>query len=269
MQQLISFFLRHKGFLLFLGLFCISIALTIQSHSYHKSKFINATNSITGGVYNSTNSFSEFINLQTYNKQLVQENSRLREKLSNYSFQITKDFSEETPFEIVPAKLIQNSFHKKKNILVINKGNRDGIKKDMGVITSNGIVGIIESVGKNYATVLSILHVQSSINAQLKKSDEIGPLSWDGKSTTIVQLDDISKVANITVNDTIVTGKYSTFPQGIQIGKVVKTKLDTSQNYFEIDVQLFNDMRNIGHVYVVKNKAVKEINNLLKNSENE
>lgn len=269
MQQLISFFLRHKGFLLFLGLFCISIALTIQSHSYHKSKFINATNSVTGGIYNSTNSVSEFLNLQIYNKQLVQENARLRKKLSNYSFQTTKDFSEETPYDIIPAKLIQNNFHKKKNILVINKGNKDGVKKDMGVITSNGIVGIVESVGENYATVLSILHVQSKINAQLKKSNQIGSLTWDGESTTIVQLDDITKVAPILINDTIVTGNYSTFPQGIQIGKIVKAELDASQNYFDINIELFNDMRDIGHVYVIKNKAVKEINNLLKNSKNE
>jgi len=269
MQQLISFLLRHKGFLLFLGLLSISLALTIQSHSYHKSKFINATNTITGGIYNSSNNITEFFNLKDYNHQLLQENARLRSKLSNFSFQTTQDFSEETPYELIPAKLIQNSFRKKKNTLLINKGKKDGITTDMGVITTNGIIGIIGDVGENYATVLSILRVDSKINAQLKKTNHIGTLTWDGKDITKVQLDDITKVAPILVNDTIVTGNYSIFPQGIPIGKVVKANLDASQNYFIVDINLFNDMSNIGYVYVVKNKAKTETNNLLKLNPNE
>ncbi len=269
MQQLFSFLLRHKGFLLFLGLLFISLALTVQSHSYHKSKFINSTNAITGDVYNSANTVTEFFNLKTYNQQLLQENARLRSKLSNFSFQTTQKFSKETPYEIIPAKLILNSFRKKKNTLLINKGRKDGITTDMGVITTNGIIGIIGDVGENYATVLSILHIDSKINAQLKKTNHIGTLTWNGKNSSKVQLEDMTKVAPIVVNDTIVTGNYSIFPQGIPIGKVVKADLDTSQNYFIVDIKLFNDMSNIGYVYVVKNKAKAETSALLNHPENE
>ena len=49
MQQIVNFILRNKAFLFFLLLLCVSVGLTIQSHSYHKSKFINSANSITGG----------------------------------------------------------------------------------------------------------------------------------------------------------------------------------------------------------------------------
>jgi len=269
MQQLISFLLRHKGFLLFLGLLSVSLALTIQSHRYHKSKFINATNNITGGIYNSSSNISEFLNLKKYNEQLLQENAHLRSKLSNYSFQTTKNFSENTPYQLIPAKLILNSFKKKKNVLLINKGKKDGIRTDMGVITTNGIVGIIGNVGENYATVLSILDVDSKINAQLKKTNHIGTLSWNGKDISVVQLDDLTKVAPVEVNDTIVTGNYSTFPKGINIGKVIKANLDESQNYFNIDIKLFTDMTNIGYVYVIDNKAKKETDQLLNTSNNE
>ena len=269
MQQLISFLLRHKGFLLFIFLLSISLALTVQSHSYHKSKFINATNNITGGIYNSSSNVTEFLNLKGYNQQLLKENARLRSKLSNYSFQTTQKFTKNTPYNLIPAKLIHNSFHKQKNILLINKGEKDGIRTDMGVITSNGIVGIIGDVGENYATVLSILHTQSKINAQLKKTNHIGTLTWNGKDISTVQLEDITKVTPIAVNDTIVTGNYSTFPQGIGIGTVVKADLDASKNYYNINIKLFNDMSNIGYVYVVKNKAKKEIDSLLNNTPNE
>ncbi len=269
MQQLISFLVRHKSFLFFLILLCVSLALTIQFHSYHKSKFINATNSITGSIHNSSNSFNEFLNLKTYNKRLLEENAQLRKKLSNYSFQTTQHFNKETPYKIIPAKLIKNSFRKKKNILLINKGKKDGITTDMGVITSNGIIGVIGNVGENYATIISILNTDSKINAQLKKSNHIGSLSWNGIDSKNTQLEDITSVTPVAVNDTVVTGNYSVFPQGIPIGKIVKANLNRSKNYYQIDLKLFNDMSTVGYVYVIKNKNKKEIDKLLNETENE
>ena len=269
MQQVISYLLKKKHFLFFILLLCISLALTIQSHRYHKSKFISAANDVTGGLYESVNHINEFINLDTYNERLLKENARLRKELSNYSFHSAASDLKEVPYDFIPAKLIENSFHKKNNILVINKGAKHGITTDMGVITTNGIVGVIESVGENFSTVLSVLHVQSQINVQLKKTNHIGSLIWDGESPFKVQLEDVTKVAPIKVNDTIVTGNYSIFPQGISVGQVIKAELDQTQNYFDVDVALFNDMSNIGYVYVVKNKALKEVNQLLNPNQNE
>ncbi len=56
----------------------------------------------------------------------------------------------------------------------------------MGVINSLGIVGIIDNVSKNYATVISILNTKSKINAKIKHSDHFGTLTWDGKNTGFV-----------------------------------------------------------------------------------
>jgi len=269
MQQVISYLLKKKNFLFFILLLGISLVLTIQSHRYHKSKFISAANDVTGGLYESVNHVNEFINLDTYNERLLKENARLRKELSNYSFHSVSNELKDVPYEFIPAKLIQNSFRKKNNILVINKGTKQGVTTDMGVITTNGIVGVIETVGENFSTVLSVLHVQSQINAQLKKTDHIGSLIWDGESPFKVQLEDITKVAPIQVNDTIVTGNYSIFPQGINIGRVIEAELDQTQNYFNVDVVLFNDMSNIGYVYVVKNKALNEVNQILNPGKNE
>jgi len=269
MQQVISYLLKKKNFLFFILLLVVSLALTIQSHRYHKSKFINAANDVTGGLYESVNHINEFINLDIYNARLLKENARLRKEISNYSFHSALAIPKDTPYEFIPAKLIKNSFHKKNNILVINRGAKHGVTVDMGVITTDGIVGIIENVGENFSTVLSVLHVQSQINVQLKKTNHIGSLVWNGKSPFKVQLEDITKVASIAINDTIVTGNYSIFPQGINVGKVVKAALNQTQNYFDVEVKLFNDMSNIGYVYVVKNKALKEVNQLLNQDQNE
>lgn len=269
MQQIISYLLKKKELLLFLLFLGISIILTIQSHSYHRSKFINSANNITGGVYEYVNHINEFIHLDEYNERLLKENARLRKQLSNDHFHSTQPYSNEVPYDLVPAKLIQNSFDKKENILVINKGEKHGVVPDMGVITTNGIIGVVESVGENYATVLSILHTESRINAQLKKTNHIGSLVWNGKSMFKIQLEDITKVAPIQVNDTIVTGNYSIFPQGVDVGLVIKAELDQSENFYEVDIAPFNDMSNIGYVYVVKNKAKAEVEKLLNKSTNE
>jgi rod shape-determining protein MreC len=81
MQQIINFVIRNKTFLLFLLLFSVSLALTIQSHSYHRSKFINSASALAGGVYGTFNSIDKYFNLKDQNKILVEENKRLRNKL--------------------------------------------------------------------------------------------------------------------------------------------------------------------------------------------
>jgi rod shape-determining protein MreC len=269
MQQIIFYLLKKKSVLFFIFLMGVSLVLTIQAHRYHKSKFISAANNVTGGLYESLNHVNEFINLDTYNDRLLKENARLRKELENANFYKTGNDLTKVPYEFVPAKLIHNSVHKKNNILVINKGANHGVSVDMGVITTNGIVGIIESVGDNFSTVLSVLHTKSLINVQLKKTNHIGSLLWNGKSPFTLQIEDITKVAPIKKNDTIVTGNYSIFPQGINVGKVKKAKLNLTQNYFDVDIELFNDMSNIGYVYVVKNNTLKEVNELLNNEPNE
>ena len=232
MQQIINFFLRNKTFLLFLLLLFISIVFTIQSHSYHKSKFINSANFLSGGVYNSINNLSSFITLKSQNKLLQQENSYLKSVLYNKNDSLQKPFRDSIQFGILykftPAIVIKNSYSATNNILLINKGKRDSIKQDYGVITSKGILGIVDQTSKKYATVLSILNTNIKISAQLKNSNHFGSLMWDTDSPNRVQLHEISKIAPLKKGDTIITsGRSSIFPRGIPIGTVVDFKLDS------------------------------------------
>ena len=76
MQQIINFVLRNKTFLLFLLLFGVSLFFTIQSHSYHKSKFINSANYVTGGIYKKTNGIKQYFNLKEENTKRTEETKR-------------------------------------------------------------------------------------------------------------------------------------------------------------------------------------------------
>lgn len=268
MQQIINFIIRNKNFLLFLLLFIISLFLTIQSHSFHRSKFISSANFLSGGIYNSVHNLSKYMNLKSENEILIEENNTLRKILFNQS-NIQRDtiysdsVSSSKGFRFIPASLIKNSYSSTNNSLLVDKGENDGIKQDFGVITSKGLVGIIDKTTNSYSRVVSILSTKSRINAQLKKTDHFGTLEWNGESYEIVQLMDVPKIAPVQVGDTVITGGRSTiFPKGIQIGTVTSFQLDNAEDFYEINIKLFNDMTNIGHVYIIENLKYQEILNL-------
>jgi len=149
-------------------------------------------------------------------------------------------------------------------VLLINKGEKDSIKQDFGVVSSKGIVGIIENTNRNYATVLSVLNKTSRISAQLKKTNHFGTISWNANSPTYIQLTEIPKIAPVKKGDTIVTsGRSAIFPKRIPIGEISEFKLDIAENYYEIEVKLFNDMTNLEHVYVIENIDKTQIETLV------
>ena len=267
MQQIFNFVIRNKTFLLFLLLFGIALSLTIQSHTYHRSKFINSANSITGGVYGTFNSIDQYFDLKEQNSILVEENKKLREgffNLKNVENTETQNLDlSNKRFKIISAEVYRNSFNLPNNYLLINKGQRDSIKQDFGVITSKGIVGIIDNTSNKYSTVLSILSKKSRINAQLKSSNHIGSLTWNNKSPYLAELIDVSKFAKVNVGDTILTGgKSSIFPKGIGIGTIESFEIDSGGDTYIIQVKLFNDMTTLQHVYIINNLDIDEIKTL-------
>ena len=268
MQQLINFFIRNKNFLLFLLLFSISLILTIQSHSYHKSKFINSANFLTGGVYESVNNINQYFNLKDENLKLQEENNKLKSLLFNTNNELNIDTTLVKNYNLIAAQVYKNSYTQTNNYLTINKGINDSVKQDYGVISSKGIVGIIDNTSNKYARVMSILNTNSRVSAKLKKTNHFGMLKWDGKDPNITQLTDIQGLVNVAIGDTIATsGNSSIFPKDILIGQVVSFELNETEDVYTIDVKLFNDMTNIAYVHIIENKDAKEIEDL--NQDNE
>ncbi len=272
MQQIINFVLRNKTFLMFMLLFGLSIALTIQNHNYHRSKFLNSTNFISGGLFEIKFGITQYFGLKNDNELLLEENKNLRSQLLNQhqteANSTIDSINISGNYVIYSAQVYKNSYALNNNYLTINKGSKDGINQDFGVFTSKGIIGIIDATTNGYSRVQSILNTKSRINAQIKNSSHIGSLRWNAKSPQIVQMVDVSKFAPVKNGDTIITGGQSSiFPKGILIGLVDKINLEPGGDTYSINVELFNDMTNIGHVYVVENKDSKEIKSLDINNE--
>ena len=274
MQQIFNFIFKNSNRILFLLLLGISLTLTIQSHSFHRSKIISSANFLSGGVYEKVNNLNEYLNLKTHNDALALENAKLKSLLFNRedttAVKKLDSLKGVKPNDILVSKVIKNSYNMYENYLTLNSGEIDGVKPDMGVINTLGIVGIIENTSKNYSTVISILNKRSQINAKIKKSNHFGSLNWNGKSTGFVQLTDLPRLALIKIGDTIVTGGQSViFPENINIGTIAKIYRDKITNYYTLDVKLFNDMTNLGHVYIIKSKDREEIINLEKREKDE
>ena len=274
MQQIFNFLIRNKNNILFLLLFALSIFFTIQTHSFHKSRFISSANSVTGGVYSWANDFQTYMHLDEYNQRLLEENKELRNIITNLNDTVpvenyidTSSFSGDYYFR--SARVINNNYSKVDNYLTLNKGTNDGLKEEYGVVTSKGIIGIVDRTTPNFSRVVSILNSLSRINAQLNKTNHFGSLIWDGKDPNIVQLIDVPRQAPVKKGDTIITGGRSLiFPKGLPIGTVKDFELDRSESYYTINIKLFNDMTNIGYVYVIENVNKEELQ-ALENSENE
>lgn len=276
MQQIIGFFVRNGLRLFFLLLLGVSLGITIDHHNYHRSKFINSSNSVSGYIHSKVSAIGEYFSLKKDNERLLRENLQLKELLLNQpdsldSNRLVLHPSFEKEIEVIGAKIIKNSYRKQKNILTLKGGTRQGIRRDMGVINDKGIVGIIDHTSSRYATVLSVLNTDFQTVAKIKKNNHFGTLTWNGKSTGFLQLIDIPRIASVTKGDTIVTGFSSkAFPEDIFIGTIEKVYLDENTNSFTLDVKLLNDMTTLNQVYVVENIHKEELLDLEeKTKENE
>lgn len=270
MQQIVLFFIRKKNFFVFLLLFAFSILLIFNNNNYQQSKYINSANLVSGNIFQFTSYWTAYFNLKTQNDLLSTENQQLRSQLFNLENKLRKishidsiTYSDSISYKVTKANVIKNSYQLSKNYLTINKGEIDGISEDLGVVSTSGIVGIIENTSRNFATVQSVLNTKSSLNAMIKRTGHFGSLKWVEKKLNVVQLLDIPNIVPIQQGDTIITGGMSNiFPKGVPIGKIVNFKKSTMDSSYIIDIQLFTDMSNIDHVYIIENKNKEEISKL-------
>ena len=275
MQQLIDFILRKKDVVVYFILLFLSLSFIFNSNYFHKSKVILFSNSIT----NYTNEVFENINwyfeLKKINSSLVEENLILKNQLEKFIEKNSIDSLENVAFQYQNAKVISNNLSSFKNNLIINKGTKHGLKNEMGVISSTGIVGIIDRTSKNYSSVMSVLNTESKINAKVKRTSHFGTLEWNGLSNRDLLLNDIPETADIKIGDSIITGGMSLiFPEGINIGVISDimkqekfndtimkfninnqdkiANIEFRENYLNIEVKLHTDMNNLNNVYVIE-----------------
>jgi rod shape-determining protein MreC len=239
--------------------------MVIRSHNYHNAGFFNSANYLSGSFYASVNNVKGYIRLKQTNELLAEENAMLRR------FSVIKDSFpelfpdaecvEEMPFQVnyIPAKVINNSTVNANNFITLNKGSKQGVKRETGVIAQQGIVGIISDVSENFSTAMSLLHKKSNISVRLKKSRFIGNLNWDGGNAQTAKITGVPVNAMIENGDTVITSGFSSiFPENIPVGKIINIESTATSNFFDIEVRLFTNFQTLEYVYIIRNDLQEE-----------
>ncbi len=263
MIKLLRFLTARKSFVLFITLELISIILIIKTHNYAQTKTHSLQTAISGSMDNKLSAIHNYFNLQRYNDSLLQQNAFLLKALANQNSEGVKPgiFNQ---YEVIPAYALSNQYNLNHNSLIINKGQNNGVLPEMGVIGTNGVVGIIQKTSGHYARVISILNKSTKLNVALAHTNYTGFLQWKSNDPNLFSIVDMPENAQIKIGDTIVTsGVSSIFPKGIPIGSIIDFETVPGRKSYKINLKTFMDMTNIGPVYVIKNRYKKEIDSLL------
>ncbi|MBP6609914.1 MAG: rod shape-determining protein MreC [Paludibacter sp.] len=270
MRNLINFLIQYSVLILFLVLEMVSIGLIVSNQEYQKSVFLSSSNSAVASMYEVSNSVVEFFKLKAANETLSEENTRLKNEvmlLRNQASAFKPEIKDSIRFHIPPemeynfisAKVINSSTNKLQNYITLNKGLRDGIKVDMGVISDLGVVGIVKTVSEKFAVVIPILNDKIKINCKFTKSNYSGPLQWTGVDYRYASLNDIARHVKFSVGDSLVTSGFTnTFPEGIPVGRIENFKINEGDAYYNIKVKLSVDFRTLSHVKVINYKNYRE-----------
>ncbi len=272
MYNLFRFLQRNHLLLLFLLLETIAFSMLLRSNTYHRTAAFKLSNGISGSIYNVQKSVTDYFYLQQANELLAEENARLREELTNFSGKADslKVQTSDSVYSFMQARVVSNSVQFRNNYIIINKGSKAGVHKDMGLISSEGIAGIITGVSENYATAISLLHKFAVISVRFKKSGQLANLSWKGGDYQLGQIDHIPTHLELKEGDTVVTSGHShLFPPGILVGTIATYYPSANEALNSASIAFFTDFNKLRQVYVVTNHHKTEIDSLVNTRPNE
>ena len=259
MRNLFLFLKKYYFILLFILIESLSLYLYFSNHRYQQSKILSFTQEYTGAIYEYYSNISEYLNLIEENKVLKKENAKLYSMISYDKENNNKNHLH----NFIPARIINNSIYKKDNFVVINKGRNDGVEIGMGIMTHNGIVGIIGSISNNYSNAISIFNSKSSLSIKHAKSNQNGSLKWTNYNYMEAEINDIPNHANISIGDTIKSNGFSSiFPENLNIGTVISFNKGNENGLYNIKVKFLCDMNNITNVYIINSLHKKELEEL-------
>ena len=245
-------------------------ALMMLSHSgpLQKIWLSGVSYSIRGWIWGASESIGGYFSLTSQNRELAQENFELQQQLRRYQNilstarqdSLTAHLGFSRDFEYIPAAIRKVSRNRQHNYIILNKGSEDGIKPQSGIITSKGVIGIIDAVDRHYSYGITFMNTGMSVSARIGSSGAVGPMTWDGVSTDRGVLKEISLQNKFSPGDTVWTSGYSSiFPADIPLGIAGSSRI-VNGAVNEIEVLLFQDFAALHYVTVVQTLDKEEMN---------
>ena len=263
MRNLLNFLLKYNHWFLFILLEVISFVLLFRFNHYQHSVYFSSANAVAGKVYEVSGGITSYFHLKSVNEDLLdrimeleQQNHNLEDALGRHLSDSTELNSirnlPNTDYQVFKARVINNSLNLVDNYITLNRGSKDGIRPEMGVVDGNGVVGIVYDTSSHYSRVISVLNSKSSISCKIVGSEYFGYLKWEYGDSRYAYLKDLPRHAEFNLGDTVVTSGYSTvFPEGIMIGTVDDMADSNDGLSYLLKVKLATDFGKVSEVRVI------------------
>ena len=270
MRNLLDFLVKYSYWFLFFVLEAVSFVLLFQFNSYQGSVWFSSANAVAGKLYETTSAVESYFQLSKVNTELTQRNLYLEQRLCKLEKEKSDSIADSTmenslllkslqPYRLIPAQVVNMKWGRKDNLLTIDKGEADGIKKDMGVVCGTGVVGIVYLTSAHYSIVIPVLNSQSNISCVIQGRGYFGYLHWTGGDISEAYVDDVPRHAHFKLYENVVTSGYSSvFPAGIVVGKILHVYNSADQMSYRLRVKLSTDFGRLRDVCVVDNTALSE-----------
>ena len=265
MRNFLAFFRRFRVFLFFAFLQIIALSLHIRYLSFPKNQYLTTASAVTGKILEAENDVTKHFNLSKNNSELQQENIKLRTKIPESFYKVGRNLYKiedtlyEQQFEYIPATVINSSVTRRNNYFTIDVGTKQGIKREMGVFSDKGVVGVIHNVSEHYSVVKTVLTKDINIDVTIEPIGLFGFLKWDGHNPKKGSVTGISNDLKIKRWSRVVTkGGSGIFPKGMPVGKVYETLPVEGEPLWDVVVKFSENFRTLQRVYVIKNLLIDE-----------
>lgn len=267
MRLILFLIVRYHPFLVFLFLEIICISQLRKDRLFHDSIFVQGSHDFIGKIRTFESNITEYVELGRVNKQLSEENARLKNLLESSKRFDTSKLAHRVDtgvqqYDFIAARLIKVSLHEKQNKFTIDQGSLSGIRINDAVIGNKGVVGKVVAVGPRFSTVIPVINIDYRFPARLKSTNHIATMSWDGddfKEGTLLDLPGYEKVKK---GDTILADYYSSYPINYPVGVVKQIFKGGEEGNYQLKIQYFEDLAKISYVYVVRNLFKEELSKL-------
>jgi rod shape-determining protein MreC len=271
MRNLLDFLKEYYHWLLFVVLEVVSGFLLLQYNNYQASVWFSSANSMMGKVLEWSSRATKFIHQSQANEQLTMRNllleqqvDMLRRRYAELTYDSTVMERNETKFlsqyDLIPAKVIDNSLDSKENLMTIDKGRADGVTVDMGVACGRGVVGVVYLVSEHYSVVIPVLNASSSrISCAIRNRGYFGYLHWYGGDPSVAYVEDVPRHAKFKLGEWVVTSGFSSiFPSGVSVGKIEQVYNSRDGLSYKLKIRLSTDFSSLRDVVVISDKSIAE-----------
>jgi rod shape-determining protein MreC len=269
MQNLFAFLRRFRVFIFFSALQFLCLVLYVQFVSFPKSVYLSTASTLNGKIQSVEGKLTSHFDLEENNTALRLENAQLRKRVFTNFYRVERtktqvnDTAYEQSFSFITTKIINASVVRRNNYFTIDVGEQQGIKKNMGVISPKGVVGIVYKVGEHFSLVKSILTQDINLDIMIGIDGPRGILKWDGFHPKKGIVTGVSTDLTIKKNTNIYTlGASGIFPKGIKLGNVISKSRVEDQALWNLEVRFSEDYRTLHSAYVITSLIQKELQDL-------